>query len=223
MVDLFLAPSDFTRRRLREWGVPEGRIRVLRNFVPHVSTRLAPPGAFGLYVGRLSEEKGLRSLLAALARAGDPPFRIVGDGPLESELPALADRLGLARTQFIGRLDVNQVREMMRESRFFVMPSECDENAPLGVLEAMASGLPVVVTRRGGLPELVDRGGGIVCEAGDIAGLADVLITLMREEGLCRTLGGEALTIALEEFTAERHRESLEAAYRSLSSVDSGA
>jgi glycosyltransferase involved in cell wall biosynthesis len=216
MVDLFLAPSDFTRRRLNEWGVPEGRIRVIRNFVPHVSTRLAPPGTFGLYVGRLSEEKGLRSLLGALAQTGDPPFRIVGDGPLESELAALADRLRLARTQFVGRLDGNQVREMMREARFFVMPSECDENAPLGVLEAMASGLPVVLTRRGGLPELVDQGGGIVCEAGDIAGLADALIRLLGEESLCRTLGREALAIAAEEFTADRHRKSLEAAYRSL-------
>jgi glycosyltransferase involved in cell wall biosynthesis len=216
MVDIFLAPSDFTRRRLHEWGVPEGRIRLIRNFVPHVSTTLAPPGTFGLYVGRLSEEKGLRSLLGALARAGDPPFRIVGDGPLESELAALTDRLRLARTQFVGRLDVNQVREMMREARFFVMPSECDENAPLGVLEAMASGLPVVVTRRGGLPELVDQGGGIVCEAGDAAGLADALARLMGKESLCRALGREALAIAREEFTADRHRESLEAAYRSL-------
>lgn len=216
IVDLFLAPSDFTRQRLLDWGVPEGRIQMIRNFVADVPRASAQPGTFGLYAGRLSEEKGLQSLLAALAAAGDPPFRIVGDGPLESELVAVAERLGLTRTQFAGRLRGDQVREMLREARFFVMPSECDENAPLAVLEAMASGLPVVVTRRGGLPELVDRGGGIVCQPGDVIGLAEKLTRLMGDESLCRRLGREALTIALEEFTPERHRLSLEGAYRSL-------
>jgi glycosyltransferase involved in cell wall biosynthesis len=219
MVDLYLAPSDFIRRRLLEWGIPGGRIRMIRNFVADVSGSSFQPGAFGLYVGRLSEEKGLRSLLGALARAGDPPFRIVGDGPLASELATVAKRLGLTRTQFVGRLEVDQVGEILRAARFFVMPSECDENAPMAVLEAMAVGLPVVVTRRGGLPELVDRGGGIVCAPDDVTGLADKLTTLMRDESLCRKLGRQARTIALEEFTAERHRLSLEAAYRSLSST----
>jgi glycosyltransferase involved in cell wall biosynthesis len=215
-VDLFVAPSEFTRRRLLEWGIPDGRIQMIRNSVADVSRAPAKPGAFGLYVGRLSEEKGLRSLLAALAGAGDPPFRIVGDGPLEAETVAVAKRLGLTQTQFVGRLEVDEVRETLREARYFVMPSECDENAPLAVLEAMASGLPVVVTRRGGLPELVDRGGGIVCEPGDVTGLTEKLATLMRDEDLCLTLGRESLTIALEEFTPERHRLSLEGAYRSL-------
>jgi glycosyltransferase involved in cell wall biosynthesis len=221
MVDLFLAPSDFIRRRLLRWGIQDRRVRMIRNFVADIARAPTQPGAFGLYVGRLSEEKGLQSLLAALASAGDPPFRIVGDGPLESELAALADRVGLTRTRFVGRLDVDQVREHLREARFLVMPSECDENAPLALLEAMGCGLPVVVTRRGGLPELVARGGGIVCEPGDVADLAGTLTTLMRDEGLCRALGLQALTIAMEEFTARRHRLSLEDAYRSLVSVGS--
>jgi glycosyltransferase involved in cell wall biosynthesis len=225
MVDLFLAPSDFTRRRLLEWGVPDGRIQVVRNFAagfskPKLSVQ---PGAFGLYVGRLSAEKGLQSLLAALAGAGDPPFRIVGEGAIESELVALAGRLGLTRTQFVGRLEVDQVREMLREARLFVMPSECDENAPLAVLEAMAAGLPVVVSRSGGLPELVSRGGGIVCEPGDVTGLSEELARLMKDEPLCRSLGRQAQTIALKEFTPEHHRLSLESAYRSLLSIGSGS
>jgi glycosyltransferase involved in cell wall biosynthesis len=216
MVDLFLAPSDFTRRRLLEWGVPSERIQLVRNFVadgPELSTQT---GHFGLYVGRLSAEKGLRSLLSALAAAGNPPFRIVGDGPVASELGVFARHLGLTRTQFEGQVGVDKVREMLRDARFFVMPSECDENAPLAVLEAMASGLPVVLTRRGGLPELVERGGGMLIEPGDVTDLAEKLEILMGDESLCRTLGREARRVALEEFSAERHRVSLEHAYQSI-------
>jgi glycosyltransferase involved in cell wall biosynthesis len=88
-------------------------------------------------------------------------------------------------------------------------------------MEAMTYGLPVVVTRRGGLPELVDRGGGIVYEPGDETSLAEILAMLMVDETMCWTLGREAQTIAVEEFTAARHRESLEGVYRSLSSMGS--
>jgi glycosyltransferase involved in cell wall biosynthesis len=218
-VDLFLVPSDFIRLRLLEWGIPGARIQMARNFVSEILASPSQPGAFGVYVGRLSEEKGLRSLLAALAGAGDPPFRIVGDGPLRSDLRAQAQRLELTQTQFVGRLGVEQVRETLRDSRFFVMPSECDENAPLAVLEAMASGLPILVSRRGGLPELVHRGGGIVCEPGDVTDLTKNLMTLMKDDDLCHSLGRQARTIALEEFTPERHRLSLESAYRRLAST----
>jgi glycosyltransferase involved in cell wall biosynthesis len=217
-VDLFLVPSDFSRLRLLEWGIPAARIQMARNFVSEVLASPAQPGAFGVYVGRLSEEKGLRTLLAALAGAGDPPFRIVGDGPLESDLRAQAQRLGLTQTQFVGRLGVEQVRETLRDSRYFVMPSECDENAPLAVLEAMASGVPILVSRRGGLPELVHGGGGIVCEPGDVTNLTKNLRTLMKDDDLCHFLGRQAQTIALKEFTPERHRLSLERAYRRFTS-----
>jgi glycosyltransferase involved in cell wall biosynthesis len=216
MVTLFLAPSDFIRQRLLDWGVPDERIQVIRNFIVATPTTHARQGSFGLFVGRLSEEKGLRSLLAALARAGNPPFRIAGDGPLESELLATSERLGLTRTRFLGRLDPDQVRQTMRAARFFVMPSECDENAPLAVMEAMAAGLPVVVTRKGGLPELVARGGGIVCEPADISGLTQELAALFGGDELCRKLGREASDIAKEEFSPERHLRSLEHAYTSL-------
>jgi glycosyltransferase involved in cell wall biosynthesis len=80
----------------------------------------------------------------------------------------------------------------------------------------MAAGLPVVVTRRGGLPELVARGGGVVYEPGDISGLVQELAALVADENLCRKLSGEALAIAEEEFSPERHLRSLEDAYQSL-------
>jgi glycosyltransferase involved in cell wall biosynthesis len=211
-VDLFLTPSIFMQHRLQEWGISEGRTDVVRNFVA------SPPevpgsGTFGIYVGRLSVEKGLDILLRALSVAGDPPFQIVGDGPMQHDVMALARRLDLKRTEFTGRLSPSEVAAKMLEARFLAMPSQCDENAPLSVLEAMASGRPVLISRRGGLPELVERGGGLVTEAGDVQGLASNVRLLMTDDGLCSTLGGQALGIARDDFSAERHLSRLEAAY----------
>ena len=76
------------RDRLIEWGIPADRIEVIRNFTD-LTPGNAEPGTTGLYLGRLSAEKGLDVLLHALAEAGDPPFHFVGDGPAGPELEGL--------------------------------------------------------------------------------------------------------------------------------------
>jgi glycosyltransferase involved in cell wall biosynthesis len=213
-VALFIAPSEFMRSRLHDWGIPDNRTQVIRNFVDVLPDVSSDPGSYGTYVGRLSGEKGLGFMLRALSAGGDPPFLIVGDGPIESELALMTTRLGLKNTRLVGRLAPAKVAEVLARARFFVIPSLWEENAPLAVLEAMAAGRPVLVSRRGGLPELVARGGGIVFEPGDIEDLAAKIRILMADDRLCRSLGSEAIGIARKEFSAEGHRAHLEAAYR---------
>jgi glycosyltransferase involved in cell wall biosynthesis len=215
-VDMFIAPSEFVRQRLREWGIPGEAVRVIPNFVDGNPVFRTHAGDYGVYVGRLSGEKGVDYLLEALALAGDPPFRVVGSGPLEAHLLSVAAGLRLKHTVFMGRLTPDRVREVMSRARFLVMPSRSDDNAPLAVLEAMSAGCPVVVARRGGLPELVRGGGGMVCESEDRSGLADRIRLLMTDSRLCLSLGQQAATLAGRHFTAERHRISLETAYGEL-------
>jgi glycosyltransferase involved in cell wall biosynthesis len=215
-VRAFIAPSEFIGERLRAWGIPSSRIRTIRNFVPSASLGDSSVGEHGIYVGRLGSEKGVGVLLKALALAGDPPFFIVGDGPLGSDLKHLAVQLGLQSTVFAGRLDSSEVSKLLSQSRFLVMPSVCNENAPLAVLEAMAAGKPVLVTRRGGLPELVRNGTGLVCEPGNEHSLAAGIQTLWADDELCRRLGTQARAFAEDELSAERHRSQLEAIYREM-------
>jgi glycosyltransferase involved in cell wall biosynthesis len=215
-VRAFIAPSEFISQRLQDWGISPSRVRTIRNFVPSVPQASSSVGKGGIYVGRLSSEKGVDVLLKALAVAGDPFFRIVGDGPLQSQLRQLAARLGLKETVFSGRVDPSEVSKALLESRFLVMPSLCDENAPLAVLEAMAAGKPVLVTRRGGLPELVRGGTGLVCDPDDEHSMASGLRTLLADDELCKKLGTRARAFAEEELSTGRHQMQLEAVYRQV-------
>jgi glycosyltransferase involved in cell wall biosynthesis len=212
-VDFFICPSGFMRTTLLRWGIPEDRIGLVRNFTDHVATDQASPGQHGIYVGRLSEEKGIDELLKALSSAGDPPFMIVGDGPAAKTLAELARSLGLSRTEFAGRVDQQDVRNRLRESRYMVIPSVWNENAPLAALEAMAAGRPLIVTSMGGLPELVESGGGISCKASDFKSLARAITRLVEDPELAERMGAEAFAFVQSQCTPEIHREQLSTLY----------
>ncbi|MFN2490072.1 MAG: glycosyltransferase [Actinomycetota bacterium] len=211
-VALFLTPSVFVRGRLLEWGIAPERVEVVRNFTA-LHQDASPPGAYGLYLGRLSGEKGVDVLVRALHQAGDPPFRIAGEGPLRGALGHLAQELGLRRTEFLGHVAAAEVPALLRGARFLALSSVWDENAPIAALEAMAAARPLLVTNTGGLPELVAGGEGVMCEPGDVDGLADGLRRLFDDDELCGRAAGRAHARARAEFSPEHHLERLEAAY----------
>ncbi len=214
-VSLFITPSSFLKSRMIQWGFPRDRLRVIRNFTtaPAASSM---PGTFGMYLGRLSSEKGLEILLHALRAAGDPPFRFVGDGPVLKSLQLLAGRLELANTQFLGRLAHQDAASMLVGARFLVFASQWDENAPLAALEAMAAGRPLLVTDKGGLPELVANGEGLICRAGDASDIGEKIAALVRDEELIVAMAARGVARARAEFTPETHLQQLENAYRNI-------
>jgi glycosyltransferase involved in cell wall biosynthesis len=212
-VALFLVPSHFLRRRLLDWGVPKDRVTLVRNFTDLPPDASPEVGEEGLYLGRLSAEKGLHELLRALRHANDPPFRIAGDGPLAETVRTLAAELGLRRLKFLGRLNRPAVATELSRARYLVMPSVCDENAPLAALEALAAGRPLLVSQTGGLPELVADGAGASFKPGDVASLAANIGRLGSDDELCRTMGAAAISLARREFSPDRH-------LRRLKSVD---
>ena len=179
----FLCPSRFYTRKYAEWGFPVGRLQHLRNFVdldfwhpdklPHVPEKDAY-----IYFGRISREKGLRTVLDAQAlweRAHargetERPLQllIAGTGPCEENLKARVAQLELKTVSLLGNLGIEELRLALGRARFSVLPSQCFENCPMAGLESLASGLPLLATDMGGAPELVepDRTG-LVAPAGD--------------------------------------------------------
>ncbi len=190
----FVVPSEFMRRRLIEWGIGEERIRLIRHFVPSFGSGGTEPriGSYGAFFGRCSTEKGVDVLLAALHRAGDPPFLIVGDGPQRRALENLARKLRLANTRFLGWRSHDEVGELLAAARYVAIPSVCEENAPLVALEALSAARPLLVSERGGLPELVASGAGLLCRPGDEIDLSRKIGRLMEDDETCRQASIEA-------------------------------
>ena len=211
-VTMFLTPSRYVSERVLSWGFDPQKVKVVRNFTdipPHAGS----PGSYGMYVGRLSSEKGLDVMLRALAHAGDPPFRIVGDGTIRPALEELARDLGLTQTVFVGRVAPVRVRELLENARYAAMPSLWDEVAGIAALEAMAVGRPLLVTEKGGLPELTENGEGLLAIAGDVKDTAAKVKILMEDDIRWREMSESALARARAEFTPEAHAIELESAY----------
>ncbi|MGD9547310.1 MAG: glycosyltransferase [Candidatus Krumholzibacteriia bacterium] len=192
-VDLFLCPSRFILEKYADWGFPRRKLHHLPNFVdleawhPDQLHRAGDPDSY-LYFGRISKEKGLRTLLDAQAlweeghRSGTiavPPLRllIAGEGPCLENLKAHLALLKLRTVELLGPLDREGLRRALGRARFTVLPSECYENSPMAALESLASGLPLVGSRIGGIPEIVEDGvTGCLTEPGDARSLVNGLL-----------------------------------------------
>lgn len=207
----FISPSVFLADAMAAggWGVP---CDVVPNAVPVAGEWRG--GDYVLFAGRLSHEKGVSTLLEAAGRAGVRAI-VAGEGPLEVELRA---RFG--RTEFLGRVDGETVQRLIEGSLACAVPSTCYENAPMSVLEPMASGAPVVASAIGGIPELIEDGeSGLLVRPGDVEDLARALARLRDDRSLARRLGLAARESVSAHFSPEQHVRSLlqtyEAAMRS--------
>jgi colanic acid/amylovoran biosynthesis glycosyltransferase len=225
--DLLLPISHFWRRRLIEMGAPPDRVAVHRMGVD--TDRLAfaprPPGGERLRVltiGRLVEKKGTEWLLRAMhmfgriAPGSDAELAIVGDGPLRPELEALANRLGLSdRVAFRGALPHSEISEELSRADVFALPSVVAvdgdmEGIPVSIMEAMASGVPVIATRHSGIPELIEDGrSGLLADERDPHGLAVRLARMAREPELRRTCASHARLAVETEFDSRKANDAL--------------
>jgi glycosyltransferase involved in cell wall biosynthesis len=215
-ISRFIAPSEFMAKRLIEWEIPPERITTIRHFTHRVgASTTRQVGQYGLFVGRLSSEKGADVLLDALHRAGDPPFRIVGDGPARRDLERRAHGLLLKNTTFMGWRPPAALADLFKRARYVALPSVWEENAPLVALEALAAGCPLIVSDIGGLPELVEGGSGVVTRRGDPVDLA-AKIHLLSDDDACARASQHATALADRWLTPEHHLRSLESLYSSL-------
>jgi glycosyltransferase involved in cell wall biosynthesis len=214
LVDRFVAPSEFARRKLVAAGLPAERFVVKPNPVadpgePHWG------GHGALYVGRLSPEKGLRLLLDAWAEMDGYPLSIVGTGPEEALLRRRAE--GCPGVRFTGELSRDAVRRQLARAAFVVAPSIWYENFPLAVAEALAAGKPVVASHPTALSDMVEEGRtGLRFRLGEATSLARACRRLASDPALAEAMGREA-RLHYEDFLApERSLERLLAVYRGV-------
>ncbi len=214
-------------------GCPREKLRVQRTGIPLEEWTFRPRASSPdqpwriLQSCRLIAKKGVDLTLRAFAEVL-PAFPgaelvIAGDGPLRGELEKLAGELGIAaRVRFAGFLTQPQLREEMDRARLFVHPSRTSadgnrEGIPNSLLEAMASGAPVVGTRHGGIPEAVTDGdSGLLVPENDARALAAAMLRVMGDDGLARSLAAGGRRVVEEKFDRAGNARVLEACYLEL-------
>lgn len=177
------------------------------------------PGPSLVYMGRLSYEKSVDKVLRAFAaarRQNDLRCMVIGDGPEKEALEELAEKLGIREeTIFTGILRGQKLVEALWANDIFLTASK-SENAPVSVIEAMASGLPAVVVDKGGLPEMVaDGGNGRVVPADDPDRMAAAALDLLRDPEKLKASGRNSRTAA-ERYSPDKCARAVEDLYQKV-------
>ena len=214
-VDRFLALTEFGRRQFIEGGLPADRLEVKSNSVADPGPRRQPPSASRrvVFLGRLSEEKGLGVLLEAWRRAAPSlELAVVGEGPMGAELRANAP----AGVRFLGSLPPEQVRSLLLEARALVFPSMWFEGQGLVALEAAAARLPVLLSDLGAMTELfAPHAESLLMAPGDPAAVA-AAIARLEDDAFVDTHGELTRRCYDERYTHRVALERLEATYRAV-------
>lgn len=179
-IDFYICPSDFYRRYFVESGITKNPIVHWVNFLPDgtVYEQSKNVKDYFLYFGRISEEKGLRSLIKAYHMGNfENKLYFVGDGPLREELEEYAKANDLCdKVIFTGFQSGDSLKKYVAEAKCVILPSEWYENGPYSILEALAVGKIAIVSSNGGLPELVDEGNtGFICEPNNPQSLCECM------------------------------------------------
>jgi glycosyltransferase involved in cell wall biosynthesis len=206
----FVSVSEAHGARLVELGLPADKTVTLPNFVPSerfVSESRAGEGAYALVSGRLVEEKGFDTAIRAAVDVA-VPLVVAGEGPDRPRLEALAAG---GNVRFTGLLTPERLAEVRRDAAVVLVPSRCEEACPYSVLDAYASGVPVLASDRGGLPELVGEGAAL--PAADFGAWREALARLWADSDLRARLGSEALARARDRLGEDRYYAGLMEVY----------
>ncbi len=209
--DRFIAPSEFVRQMLLRGGFAAGQVVTVPHCVPRRPGELLDErGDYYCYVGRLSREKGVATLIAA-ARELPHKLLVIGDGPLRGELEAMA--AGCGNITFCGHKDWQELSQLVGRARFVVVPSEWYEVFGLVSIEAECLGTPVLAADIGGIPEtLAGDGCGMLFKPGDAAGLREKI-------GLMYATDFDHAAIAAkarDTYSEQRYYTSLMSVYRDV-------
>jgi len=216
-IKYFISPSHFLKNKLTDFGWSEDRIKFVPNFLNLSECKPNyTPGKYFLYLGRLSEEKGIRTLIKAFSELQYEHLEllVVGDGPIRDELEVLAEND--QRIRFAGYLSGNTLLEAIRHSLAVVVPSEWYENAPISILEALACGKPVIGAAIGGIPEMIeDAVNGLLFESGNGNALRIALKRFAEMDATeIENMGRAARSQAERENGIESHYQSLMEIYQ---------
>lgn len=218
-VDRFICPSEFMYSKMAQAGFAESKMAVLCNFVDPVKLKVLSSSVAGkreensyCYIGRLSHEKGISELLEVASQLPQYQLMVAGDGPLGEQLRAKYGACDNIR--FLGRLGAEDVTALLGRCRASIIPSRWYENNPLGVIESLCAGTPVIGAEIGGIPELIDGSCGVTYAWDDADALRDAIVSAMSRDWN----HGEISRKSITRFSPEVHYKQLIEIYSTSSS-----
>jgi glycosyltransferase involved in cell wall biosynthesis len=218
-VDAFICPTDFLKNKYEEYGFYEQKLTVLNHFIDSDSDSMnAGAGDYVLYIGRLSEEKGLITLIDAVAKEGSCKLKIVGNGSFRDKLSEYVELKHLKeRVELVGYKTRIEVMEIIKKCKFLVIPSEWYEVSGLVILEAYACGKPVIGSRIGGIPENIQDGEtGYLFEPGNSDELCEKISYMTKNHDKVQEMGEAAKKYINHKFNSEKHYSRLMDIYRKV-------
>ena len=210
-VDRYIALNDFVRDKHVSGGLPVDRVVVKPNFLAEDPGFGTGSGNYALFVGRLSREKGVDTLVKAwrILGAAAPPLKIIGTGPLARALAA--DAAGQSSIEWIGQQPGAEVMRQLHDARVLVFASRWHENFPRVILEALACGVPVIAPRLGAVASLVRDGQtGLLFEPGDEGALAERVSWLWTHPAERDAMARAARRDYLDHYTADANYRAFE-------------
>jgi len=209
-VDHFVVETEFTKGKYVQAGIPSAKVTVLPNFIEKPSKNTQDRGRHALYVGRLSQEKGMDVLLKAWRHRKEIPLYIVGQGPMQKDIEAYIKKYGLDHVKMLGFLENEDCLKVLAQAKFLIVPSLCYENFPRVVVEAYACGVPVLASRLGTMEEIVEDGTtGSLFSPGDAQDLAAKAMDMVRDDNKYAQLCVNAIQVYNLKYTPTRHYEGL--------------
>ncbi len=207
-IDIYIALTEFARAKFIQGGLSPAQIVVKPNFV-HPDPGLGDhSGSFALFVSRLSADKGAATLLAACEQLnGRVAVKIVGSGPMADQVAAAATRI--PSLEWLGERPLEQVIALMKQATCLIVPSVYYESFPLVIVEAFATGLPVIATS-GSMSSLVIHGRtGLLINRGDPKDLAERLMWLWSHPTERAQMSREARQTFEQRYTGESNYQEL--------------
>ncbi|MBD1847779.1 glycosyltransferase family 4 protein [Cyanobacteria bacterium FACHB-63] len=219
MVDVYIALTEFARKKFIEGGLPQNKIVVKPNFVFPDPGKAEEKEDFALFVGRLSVEKGVDTLIAAWQQVGQSmPLKIIGEGPLEDQVIEAAQNI--SSIQWLGRKPLPDVYELMGRARLLIFPSKWYETFGRVAVEAFAKGTPVIASNLGAIAEIVEHGRtGLHFSPGDSEDLARQVEWALSHPLELAEMGNEARSEFEAKYTAKQNYQRLMQIYERICSA----
>lgn len=222
-IQAIITPSKFYYDKFVEFGVDPKRLHHIPNFLEKNSldsedpADTMPEGDYFFYLGRISEEKGIATMIKAF-QGTSYTLKIAGTGPLLEDLQQYIKEKRINNVEFLGFKQGQELQDLVKNAKAVILPSEWYENGPYSGIEAISQGKVMIGSDMGGIPELIENGkNGYVFKAGDIEGLRDCIrkiVSIPMQEYLLMQKASRKLYESV--YTEETHYRALEEIYRQI-------